>query len=63
MEDQYKSYEFTIKVKTNYDPRSLVFKLVDHIKSLIPVLSIDYHLIEDRPTNDEHHGGVINDDT
>ena len=63
MEDQYKSYEFTIKVRTNYDPRSLVFKLVDHIKSLMPVLSIDYHLIEDRPTTDEHHGGIVNDDT
>ena len=58
MEDQYKSYEFTIKVKTNYDPRSLVFKLVDHIKALMPVLSISYHLIEDRPTDVEHHGGV-----
>ena len=61
MEDQYKSYEFTIKVRTNYDPRSLVFKLVDHIKSLMPVLSIDYHLIDDRPTNDEHHGGVTDE--
>ena len=61
--DQFKSYEFTIKVKTNYDPRDLVYKLVDNIKSLIPDLSIDYHLIEDRPTNDEHHGGIVNDDT
>ena len=59
--DQYKSYEFTIRVKTNYDPRDLVFKLVDKIKSLIPVLSIDYHLIEDRPTTDEHHGGVTDE--
>ena len=59
--DQFKSYEFTIRVKTNYDPRDLVFKLVDKIKSLIPVLSIDYHLIEDRPTTDEHHGGVIDE--
>ena len=61
--DQYKSYEFTIKVKTNYAPRDLVYKLVDKIKSLIPVLSIDYHLIEDRPTTDEHHGGVTDDNT
>ena len=60
--DQFKSYEFTIRVKTNYDPRDLVFKLVDKIKSLIPVLSIDYHLIEDRPTSEEHHGGVVDED-
>ncbi len=59
--DQFKSYEFTIRVKTNYDPRDLVFKLVDKIKSLIPVLSIDYHLIEDRPTTDEHHGGITDE--
>ena len=59
--DQFKSYEFTIRVKTNYDPRDLVFKLVDKIKALIPVLSIDYHLIEDRPTTDEHHGGIADE--
>jgi len=59
--DQFKSYEFTIRVKTNYDPKDLIFKIVDKIKSLIPVLSIDYHLIEDRPTDVEHHGGVVSD--
>jgi hypothetical protein len=29
----------------------------------MPVLSIDYHLIDDRPTTDEHHGGIVDDDT
>ena len=60
--DQFKSYEFTIRAKTNYDPRDLVFKIEEKIKSLMPVLSIDYHLIEDRPTSEEHHGGVVDED-
>ena len=60
--DQFKQYEFTLKVKTNHNPKDAIFKIVDALKGMLPVLSIDYHLVEDRPTNDEHHGGVINED-
>ena len=60
--DQFKQYEFTIKVKTNSDPRDAIIKIVNALKGMLPVLSIDYHLVEDRATNDEHHGG-INDNT
>ena len=59
--DQYKTYQFTINVKTNHNPRDAVFQIVNALKGMLPVLSVDYHLVEDRPTNDEHHGGVIND--
>ncbi len=61
MEDKYKKYEFTLKVKTNTDPRQAIYKIVSALKGMLPVLSIDYHLIEDRPTSDEHHGGIINE--
>ena len=61
--DQFKQYEFTLKVKTNHDPRQAIFKIVDALKGMIPVLSIDYHLVEDRPTSDEHHGGIVDDDS
>ena len=61
--DQFKKYEFTIKVKTNHDPRQAILEIVQALKGMLPVLSIDYHLIEDRPTTDEHHGGIVNDDT
>ena len=61
--DQFKNYQFTINVKTNENPRDAIFKIVDALKGMIPVLSIDYHLVEDRPTGVEHHGGVVNDDT
>jgi hypothetical protein len=59
--DQFKQYEFTLKVKTNHNPKEAIFEIVNALKGMLPVLSIDYHLVEDRPTNDEHHGGVISD--
>ena len=60
--DQFKKYEFTIKVKTNHDPRQAIFEIVDALKGMLPVLSIEHRLVEDRPTTDEHHGGVTNED-
>ena len=59
--DEFKKYQFTINVKTNHDPRKAIYEIVNVLKGMIPVLSIDYRLVEDRPTSDEHHGGVVND--
>ena len=56
--DQFKKYEFTIKVKTNHDPRQAISEIVDALRGMLPVLSIEHRLIEERPTNDEHHGGI-----
>ena len=60
MED-YKKYELTIKVKTNHDPREDLWRIVNKIKDLMPVLSIEHQLIDERPTTDEHHGGLQNE--
>ena len=60
--DDFKKYEFTIKVKTNHDPRDAIFEIVDTLKGILPVLSIEHRLVEERPTNDEHHGGITNED-
>ena len=63
---EFKKYEFSIKVKTNHDPREAIFEIVNQRKGILPVLSIEYNLIDrefERPTNDEHHGGVVNDNT
>ena len=57
MQNDYKKYQFSINVKTNKDPRDAIFQIVKQLKGLIPVLSIDYRLIEERDTNIEHHGG------
>ena len=56
--DEFKKYEFTIKVKTNHDPRTAIYEIVSALKGMLPVLSIEHRLIEERPTNDEHHGGL-----
>ena len=59
--DQFKKYEFTIKVKTNHNPRQAIFEIVDALKGMLPVLSIEHRLIEDRDITDEHHGGMQDD--
>jgi len=59
--DQFKQYKFTINVKTNHNPKEAIFEIVNALKGMLPVLSIDYHLVEDRPTDVEHHGGVVSD--
>ena len=59
--DQFKKYEFTIKVKTNHDPRKAIYEIVDALKGMLPVLSIEHRLIEDRDITDEHHGGMQDD--
>jgi hypothetical protein len=58
MSPDYKKYQFSINVKTNKDPRDAIFEIVNQLKGLIPVLSIDYRLVEERDTNIEHHGGL-----
>ena len=60
--NDFKKYKFTLTVKTNHDPRKAIFEIVDTLKGILPVLSVEHRLIEERPTNDEHHGGVINED-
>ncbi len=58
MSNEFKKYQFSINVKTNDDPRDAIFKIVQQLKGLLPVLSIEYRLIEERDTNLEHHGGL-----
>ena len=59
--NEFKKYELTIRVKTNHDPREDLWRIVNKIKDLMPVLSIEHQLIDDRPTTDEHHGGTTDD--
>jgi len=56
--DQFKKYEFTIKVKTNHDPRDAIHEIIQQLKGILPVLSVEHRLIEERPTTEEHHGGM-----
>ena len=63
MSNDFKKYQFSINVKTNHDPRAAIFEIVKQLKGILPVLSIDYRLIEERDTNIEHHGGVAENDS
>ena len=56
------NYKVTLTFTTPDDPRGLIFPLVDKIKDVVRVTSSTYHLVEDRPTTDEHHGGTTDED-
>ena len=45
-------------MKTNHDTREAIFEIVNALKGMLPVLSIEHRLIEERPTTEEHHGGM-----
>ncbi len=60
---EFKKYEFSIKVRTNHDPRDAIFEIVNQLKGILPVLSIEHRLIEERDTDIEHHGGLTEDDS
>ena len=55
----FKSYEFAVRVKTNRKPKEELWRIVQKLKDIVPVISIDYTLIDDRPTDVEHHGGIV----
>ena len=54
-------YKVSLTFTTPDDPRGLIFPLVDKIKDVVRVTSITHHLIEDRQTTIEHHGGLQDD--
>ena len=59
--NDFKKYEFTIKVKTNHDPRQAIYEIVNALKGMLPVLSVEHRLIQERPTTEEHHGGIVDE--
>ena len=56
-----KKYKFTVSVRTKLTPSEAIWYITQKLKEALPVLSIDYDLIEDRETNVEHHGGVVDE--
>ena len=52
------TYEVKLTFKTLSNPREVIELITAKVKESIPVLSISHHLVEDRPTTDEHHGGL-----
>jgi hypothetical protein len=56
-----KKYTLEFTVETKSDPRSILDFIQRRIKDALPVISMRYHLIEERPTDVEHHGGKVDD--
>ena len=56
-------YKVTLTVETKSDPRDIIEFIQRRIKEALPVLSLTYHLVEERDTSVEHHGGVQDEST
>ena len=56
-----KTYKVTLTVTTASDPKDILTFIQNRVKNALPVFSLDYELIEDRPTTDEHHGGKVDE--
>ena len=56
-----KKYQITITVVTIQRPKEIVWFITRKLKDVMNTIGIDIKEVEDRPTNDEHHGGVTND--
>lgn len=56
-----KTYKVTFTVTTKSNPKDILTFIQKRIKDALPVLSLNYELVEDRPTSVEHHGGVVDE--
>ena len=56
------TYDVKLTFKTLSNHREVIGLITSKVRESIPVLSISHHLVEDRPTNDEHHGGLQDED-
>ena len=53
-----KKYQFTVTIDTIQRPKDIVWYITRKLRDVMPVISIDIKEVQDRPTSDEHHGGV-----
>jgi len=57
----HKKYKFTVNVQTKLTPSEAIWYITQKLKDALPVLSINYETVDDRPTDIEHHGGVVDE--
>ena len=50
-------YKVVLTIETKSNPIVFMDFIKARIKDVLPVLSLNYHVIEDRETTVEHHGG------
>jgi hypothetical protein len=56
-----KTYKVTLTVTTASDPKDILTFIRTRIKNALPVFDLHYELVDERPTNDEHHGGKVDE--
>ena len=56
-------YTVELTIETKSDPRDILDFIQRRVKDALPVLSLKYHLMEERDTSVEHHGGVQDEST
>ena len=55
---QMKQYEITVKIRTAILPKDIIWFVTQKLKDVLPIISINYEVIEERDTSIEHHGGI-----
>ena len=53
-----KTYKVTFTVTTASNIKDIVEFIRTRIKHALPVFSLDYEVVDERPTSVEHHGGM-----
>ena len=53
-----KQYEITVRIRTAIIPKDFIWFITQKLKDVLPIISINYEVIEDRDTSVEHHGGI-----
>tara|TARA_R100000781_G_scaffold87028_1_gene53543 strand:+ start:64 stop:246 length:183 start_codon:yes stop_codon:yes gene_type:complete len=57
-----KKYQITVTVLSIQSPKDIIWFITKKLKDVMNTIGIEVKEIEDRPTNNEHHGGVIDED-
>ena len=56
-----KTYKVTLTVTTASSPKDIVEFIQKRVKNALPVFNLSYELVDERPTDIEHHGGLQDD--
>ena len=56
-----KTYKVTLTVTTASNPKDILEFIQKRIKNALPVFNLEYELVDERPTTDEHHGGKVDE--
>ena len=53
-----KTWKITITARTPLKPKELMWFIGQKLKETLPIITLDYEELSERPTTTEHHGGM-----